>query len=170
MTLYISTHHPITSFSPNIPNFPSLPYKYSHLSNLSLSTPNMKRQRRVEGLDGEETARNGKKKPKNDVDVKAQVSEKQEEEGKQVMGLGLGLVGMGTEGNENAIMGWDNDWEENWVWPCSWLDDPMSFGSIWLPFWDMDFMGDPFTALYNDVVWDDDIWNLKNQIPDPFQS
>ncbi|GAB4840297.1 hypothetical protein Ancab_021061 [Ancistrocladus abbreviatus] len=48
------------------------------------------------------------------------------------------------------------------------LDEQMSWGAMWFPSWDVDFMGeDSHHALYSDVVWDDDIWDLKsiNQVP-----
>lgn len=62
-------------------------------------------------------------------------------------------------------------WEEcrnNWPWLGGGLDEQMSWSSLWLPVWDMDLMGDAFG--YNDVVWDDDIWNLRTQIPIPSSS
>lgn len=58
----------------------------------------------------------------------------------------------------------DNSWD--WMGRVDLVDEQMSWGSIWLPFWDMDMID--FTNLYADVVWDDDIWGLKHQIPDPF--
>ncbi|KAF7808881.1 ribonuclease h protein [Senna tora] len=58
---------------------------------------------------------------------------------------------------ENVMMNWEID-QHNWI-----VDEEMPWGSIWLPLWDMDF-----TFFYNDVVWDDDIWDLNTQIPYPF--
>lgn len=50
-----------------------------------------------------------------------------------------------------------------------WLDEQMSWGSIWSPFWDVEFMGEAHYGLFSDhVVWDDDIWGLRttiNEIP-----
>ena len=76
-------------------------------------------------------------------------------------------VDMGLAGptDNYSVMGWN--WEE-FSWPSPWLgDEQMCWGSVWLPVWDMDFIGDAFSFLYNDVVWDDDIWNLRKEIPIP---
>ncbi|CAL5419172.1 unnamed protein product [Camellia sinensis] len=40
-------------------------------------------------------------------------------------------------------------------------DEQMSWGSFWCPSWDMECLGEAYNALYSDVVWDDDIWDLK---------
>lgn len=56
------------------------------------------------------------------------------------------------------------DWEE---WSCCsssmWMvgDEQMSWGTCWCPFWDMELMGEAYNDLYSDVVWDEDIWDLK---------
>ncbi|KAL6190313.1 hypothetical protein ACLB2K_036711 [Fragaria x ananassa] len=43
-----------------------------------------------------------------------------------------------------------------------WLDEQMSWGSIWSPLWDVEFMGVAHYGLFSDhVVWDDDIWGLR---------
>ncbi|KAK9934743.1 hypothetical protein M0R45_021877 [Rubus argutus] len=48
-----------------------------------------------------------------------------------------------------------------------WLDEQMSWGSIWSPFWDVEFMGEAHYELFSDhVVWDDDIWGLRTTIND----
>ncbi|GAB4828840.1 hypothetical protein Ancab_018500 [Ancistrocladus abbreviatus] len=50
------------------------------------------------------------------------------------------------------------------------VDEQMSWGAMWFPSWDVDFMGeDSYHALYMDVIWDDDIWDLRsiNQVPTP---
>ncbi|XP_061994281.1 uncharacterized protein LOC133712193 [Rosa rugosa] len=54
--------------------------------------------------------------------------------------------------------------EENYS--CSdgsvWLDEQMSWGSVWSPLWDVEFMGEAHYGLFSDhVVWDDDIWGLR---------
>ncbi|KAF7827815.1 uncharacterized protein G2W53_018979 [Senna tora] len=62
-------------------------------------------------------------------------------------------------------------WEElysSWAWQSNVVDEQMSWGSVWLPVWDLDIVGEAFDALYSDVVWDDDIWDLRNQIPYPY--
>lgn len=73
-----------------------------------------------------------------------------------------------SEGTTTIREGVNWNWEEYMPWLGGVVDEQMSWGSTWFPGWDMDFMGEAFNnALYNDVVWDDDIWNLKNQIPIP---
>jgi hypothetical protein len=69
------------------------------------------------------------------------------------------------EGVNSNVM--NCNWEEYMPWLGGVVDEQMSWGSTWFPGWDMDFMGEAFNALYSDVVWDDDIWNLKNEIPIP---
>ncbi|MBA0607790.1 hypothetical protein Godav_020054, partial [Gossypium davidsonii] len=49
-------------------------------------------------------------------------------------------------------------WWEEWAY----VDEQMSWASIWSPFWDVDFVDMAYGALFNDVAWDDDIWDLKN--------
>ncbi|XP_010521009.1 PREDICTED: uncharacterized protein LOC104800008 [Tarenaya hassleriana] len=41
------------------------------------------------------------------------------------------------------------------------VDEQMSWGAVWLPFWDVEFVGRNYGVLFDDVVWDDDIWNLR---------
>lgn len=60
------------------------------------------------------------------------------------------------------------DWEEGtrrW----SVADEQMSWGSFWCPSWDIDeYLGEAYNdALYGDVVWDYDIWDLRgiNEVP-----
>lgn len=68
------------------------------------------------------------------------------------------------------VMSWNNreEYMPSWLRGSSIVDEQMSWGSTWFPGWDMDFMmGEAFNSLYSDVVWDDDIWNLKNEIPIP---
>ncbi|KAK1374590.1 hypothetical protein POM88_030783 [Heracleum sosnowskyi] len=66
------------------------------------------------------------------------------------------------------------EWEEwcsssSWSWSWSWMvgDEQMCWDACWCPFWDVELMGKVYEDMYNDVVWDDDIWDLKciNQIP-----
>ncbi|CAK7326578.1 unnamed protein product [Dovyalis caffra] len=78
--------------------------------------------------------------------------EKVEEERKNITG---------GESSE-AVMENLQSWVDQWPWfRGSTVDEQMSWGSIWLPFWDLDYMGDACTEMFSDVVWDDDIWNLK---------
>ncbi|GAB2242209.1 hypothetical protein Droror1_Dr00018984 [Drosera rotundifolia] len=66
-----------------------------------------------------------------------------------------------------------------WYEMCPWMagdrggvvvDEQMSWGTMWFPAWDLDFMGEDHQALCMDgeeVCWDFDIWDLRNvnQIP-----
>ncbi|KAF5727751.1 hypothetical protein HS088_TW22G01448 [Tripterygium wilfordii] len=52
-------------------------------------------------------------------------------------------------------------WEE-WPWLSGFVDEQMSWGSSWLPNWDVEFVDRAYSTMFSDVAWDDDIWNLKN--------
>ncbi|CAI9785383.1 unnamed protein product [Fraxinus pennsylvanica] len=54
------------------------------------------------------------------------------------------------------MMEWD-EWGSLW----SEVDEQMSWATCWCPFWDMELIGDAYNELYSDVLWDDDIWDLK---------
>lgn len=60
-------------------------------------------------------------------------------------------------------------WEDQWPWLMGIVDEQMSWGSIWLPIWDVKYMGEACSEMFSDVVWDDDVWNLTsiNKIPNP---
>ncbi|KAL2324085.1 hypothetical protein Fmac_023143 [Flemingia macrophylla] len=131
----------------------------------------MKRQRGVSvsgirPMNPPPSVEDGKKKSKKEGEQKVvAVEEEERKENRDMVGGFLQQQGA-TDG---AMMGWN--WEENLPWLGGVVDEQMSWGSTWSPGWDMDYLGgDAFTALYNDVVWDDDIWNLNNQIPIPLQS
>ncbi|KAM1085349.1 hypothetical protein ACFX2B_011012 [Malus domestica] len=49
------------------------------------------------------------------------------------------------------------------------VDEQMSWGSVWLPLWDVEFMEESHYRLFSDVIWDDDIWGLRTtkEIPNP---
>lgn len=66
-------------------------------------------------------------------------------------------------GGESTQMVMENlqCWDDQWPWYRGIVDEQMSWGSIWLPFWDVDYMGEAYREMFSDVVWDDDIWNLK---------
>ncbi|XP_027367142.1 uncharacterized protein LOC113873288 [Abrus precatorius] len=106
----------------------------------------------------------GKKKAKKEGEQKVvkSVVEEERKESRDMMMVG-GLVHHGAR--DNVVMGWN--WEEYMPWLGGVVDEQMSWGSTWFPGWDMDFLGEAFGALYSDVVWDDDIWNLNKQIPIP---
>ena len=69
---------------------------------------------------------------------------------------------------ESGVLGWEENW---WQWLSGVvLDEQMSWGSIWLPFWDVEFMGESSSySLFSDAeFWDDDIWGIRgsmNEIP-----
>ncbi|EOA35949.1 hypothetical protein CARUB_v10021210mg [Capsella rubella] len=51
--------------------------------------------------------------------------------------------------------------EEEQCWGAGAVEE-MTWSSVWLPFWDVEFVGRNYGVLFNDVVWDDDIWNIQN--------
>ncbi|KAL5761306.1 hypothetical protein ACOSP7_019816 [Xanthoceras sorbifolium] len=52
--------------------------------------------------------------------------------------------------------------EEEWAWlKRGVVDEQMSWGYITMPKWGVEFMAESYGDLFSDVVWDDDIWNLK---------
>lgn len=54
------------------------------------------------------------------------------------------------------------DWDER---PCLLCEvvEQMSWGTCWSPFWEkMDLMAEARHAFHSEVVWDDDIWELKD--------
>ncbi|XP_018455293.1 uncharacterized protein LOC108826406 [Raphanus sativus] len=51
--------------------------------------------------------------------------------------------------------------EEDKLW-CGGMVEEMTWSTVWLPFWDVEFVERNYSLLFNDVAWDDDIWNLKN--------
>ncbi|KAJ0242857.1 Uncharacterized protein HA466_0201240 [Hirschfeldia incana] len=51
--------------------------------------------------------------------------------------------------------------EEENLW-YSGVVEEMTWSNVWLPFWDVEFVGRNYSLLFSDVAWDDDIWNLKN--------
>ncbi|KAK4260848.1 hypothetical protein QN277_003912 [Acacia crassicarpa] len=134
----------------------------------------MKRQRlvSVSGFEAAEIAATTAKKKKQPnqkaVAVLRKNTEEEEKELKKREGKKMEvMVAMGAQEN---VSGFANNWDdENWAWIGHFVDEQMSWGSVWFPFWDIDFSGDAFGAFYGDVVWDDDIWNLKEEIPNPFQ-
>lgn len=137
----------------------------------------MKRQRGVVGVNGvnpmninpprsiEEVVAVGKKKAKKEgSEQKKSVVVVVKEEERKVENR---EVGVGGTVSSHGVVGLGS-WEEYMPWLGGVVvDEQMSWGSTWFPGWDMDFMGEAFTALYSDVVWDDDIWNLNKEIPIP---
>lgn len=112
----------------------------------------------------------GKKKVKKEGEQKVGKRVVEEEERKESTRDMVGVGGyLQQQQQGGGMMGWN--WEENMPLVGGVVDEQMSWGSTWFPGWDMDLLGgDAFTALYNDVLWDDDIWNLNNQIPIPLDT
>ncbi|KAL9166496.1 hypothetical protein ABFS82_05G033300 [Erythranthe guttata] len=50
----------------------------------------------------------------------------------------------------------------DWADLCSGVEEEMPWASSWIPFWEMEATGDAYEALYGDVLWDFDIWDLKS--------
>ncbi|CAL9216327.1 unnamed protein product [Arabidopsis halleri] len=47
------------------------------------------------------------------------------------------------------------------------VDELMTWSTVWLPScWDVEFVEKNYGVLYNDVVWDDDLWNLNTSPQD----
>ncbi|CAH8253577.1 unnamed protein product [Arabidopsis lyrata] len=47
------------------------------------------------------------------------------------------------------------------------VDELMTWSTVWLPScWDVEFVEKNYGVLYNDVVWDDDLWNLNPSTQD----
>lgn len=111
------------------------------------------------------------KKAKRAVDQKAGKEEvvlgKGEEETKKDGGDQLGLV-VAAADDQNVVMGWE---ENYWSWMTGGVvvDEQMSWGSIWLPSWDMEFMGEGYNGLFSEVLCDDDIWGIRGikESPNP---
>ncbi|WOH15490.1 hypothetical protein DCAR_0935031 [Daucus carota subsp. sativus] len=64
-----------------------------------------------------------------------------------------------VEAGEVELMEWEEWCSSSNVWMVG--DEQMSWGTSWWPCWDIEFMGEAYDDLYSDVVWDDDIWDLK---------
>lgn len=70
---------------------------------------------------------------------------------------------------ESDLVGWDDE-ESWWPWLSGLVDEQMSWGSFWLPFWDVEFMqGEAYNMFVGDVIWDDDIWGIRGikEVPNP---
>ncbi|KAJ8570151.1 hypothetical protein K7X08_006728 [Anisodus acutangulus] len=85
------------------------------------------------------------------------------------------INGGGSVVKEMELMGdqCDNNWINKWI--CSWnmVDEQMSWGTCWSPIWDIEFMGEAYVNnLYNDVLWDDDVWDLKaiKEVPSSYRN
>lgn len=103
-----------------------------------------------------------KKKAKRVVEKQSEEVKSEEEQRKH---------GGGNVVKEVELMGECDNWINEWL--CSWsndnvVDEQMSWGTCWSPVWDMEFL-EAYINLYNDVLWDDDIWDLKaiKEVPSP---
>ncbi|KAI6677043.1 hypothetical protein NL676_037839 [Syzygium grande] len=98
----------------------------------------------------------------------AAAAEAKEEEGSKKAGTRGEGVAEGGGGAAVAAAAAEKmeGWEEWPPWWTTWEvvdEQAMSFGSVWSPFWDGEFMGDEaYNALFGDVAWDGDLWNLKD--------
>lgn len=84
-------------------------------------------------------------------------------ESKEILdGIGKKKKNNNNEGDQVAVFKLENllGWEE-WPWLSGVPDEQMSWGSVWSPFWDVDYVDKAYNVLFSDVAWDDDIWNLK---------
>lgn len=120
----------------------------------------MKNQRRENGVS---TTGRTNKRAKKDVQSKLKVVVKEEkvEEEQEHIGSKLRDSLVGEKEPDWALTHW-NEHSYDWLWLGSVVDyEQMSWGSVW----EMGLMGETFNKLYGDVVWDDDIWNLRTQIP-----
>ncbi|GKV26933.1 hypothetical protein SLEP1_g36146 [Rubroshorea leprosula] len=74
----------------------------------------------------------------------------------------------GKEETDSSSMKKENVkwWEECWPWMNGMADEQMWWGYVWSPFWDFDFVDKAYDNPHQlgDIVWDDDIWNLKRTI------
>ncbi|KAL3501718.1 hypothetical protein ACH5RR_036167 [Cinchona calisaya] len=62
-----------------------------------------------------------------------------------------------------VLKGEEYNWDDEW--PCLLCEvvEQMSWGTCWPPFWETELMSEAgHHAFYSDVVWDDDIWELKD--------
>ncbi|KAM7271341.1 hypothetical protein ACFE04_030555 [Oxalis oulophora] len=133
----------------------------------------MKRQRNIEAI----TKAGTKKKINNNnmtiVYDHQKIEEEEEEKGNIPNGeiststqRGIsGLVSSNNNSNNNVknrvnyLLGW----EEELPWLRGGVDEQMWWGSIWLPFWDVEFMSeDCSNALFSNDFEDYDLWDLKN--------
>nr|DAD34702.1 TPA_asm: hypothetical protein HUJ06_005342 [Nelumbo nucifera] len=64
-----------------------------------------------------------------------------------------------------GVMGWD----EEWPWFSNLVEEQTLWGWFWFPSWDTECMADGSYVTDNEVLWDDDIWQLKDikEIPSP---
>ncbi|PON78613.1 hypothetical protein PanWU01x14_018710 [Parasponia andersonii] len=67
---------------------------------------------------------------------------------------------------ESGVLGWEENWWQYWLIGGVVVDEQMSWGSVWLPFWDEEFMGEAssYSLFSDDVFWDDDIWGIRGGI------
>nr|DAD31785.1 TPA_asm: hypothetical protein HUJ06_010636 [Nelumbo nucifera] len=73
---------------------------------------------------------------------------------------------------ENATMEGVMGWDEEWPWFSSLVEEQTLWGWFWFPDWDTGCMADGSYVAENEVLWDDDIWQLKDikEIPCPSSS
>ncbi|GER43855.1 ERD (early-responsive to dehydration stress)family protein [Striga asiatica] len=52
--------------------------------------------------------------------------------------------------------------DEEWAGMWSGVDDEIAWANCWCPFWEMEAYEDAYNALYEDVLFDFDLWGFKN--------
>ncbi|KAB1221064.1 hypothetical protein CJ030_MR3G018951 [Morella rubra] len=125
----------------------------------------MKRQRKVEGSTMKERKFEGATMSMTKKKAKREVGKGKEEVGEVEEGRREDRDQTGLLVAESVI-----GWEEHY---CPWLggavDEQMSWGSFWLPVWDIEFISEAYSTFFGDVVWDDDIWNMRSikEVPKP---
>lgn len=100
--------------------------------------------------------------------AKREVEKRKEEVGKVVVVEEERREGRDLSGF--AVAEHEMGWEEFCPWLGGAVDEQMSWGSLWLPFWDVEFMCEAnYSAFFGDVAWEDDIWNVRGimEVPKP---
>ncbi|KAJ6718765.1 hypothetical protein OIU79_006602 [Salix purpurea] len=119
----------------------------------------MKRQRNA---DHGSSARPATAEGKTAAITTAGMGTKAKEKGKITAAEKVGEERKSTDGESSQVVMENSQcWEDQWPWFRGAVDEQMSWGSVWLPFCDVDYMGEACQEMFSDVVWEDDIWNLK---------
>ncbi|KFK44523.1 hypothetical protein AALP_AA1G267600 [Arabis alpina] len=103
---------------------------------------------------------------------KKQKRKEEEEEEEKKMEVAVAVVEQGDDALAAAITvaaaAAAKEEEELWGMRDVLVDELMTWSTVWLPScWDVEFVGKNYGVLFNDVVWDDDLWNLNatTQLP-----
>lgn len=112
------------------------------------SSPSDKEEARAQGFPGADAA----------------AAEARQEDGEKARTGGEGVAAGGGGAAAAAAAEKMEGWEEWpwWTWGVA-DEEAMSFGSVWSPLWDVEFMGDEaYNALFGDVAWDGDLWDVRD--------